>query len=263
MKQVYVIVCMLLCALGSAMGMQNREYYVTHNLKNLKKNGEPHHAPCSIIINGHFEETPEKTTIQALTRHLDEALKANIIILVSKSILYNLIMRKQHAHDKNHPENKSLISSRELLIDDAWKVYSVNGSQFFLLVPQWYLDLYTNDEQAGLLLSRLTPLKGVLPQNSRKPDFTHLIDLTKDHDLQNQPLFDAPSPDSFVLPALEHVFARSKFVIWDCIVDGHGFQRGLIAGVSPEVMRTVLLFFNTKITTGVVNIQTCSAGEKI
>lgn len=243
---------------------QSNDYYAVQNLKNLEKQGKRHHAPCIIFIDEKGQEKPTASAIEALTRDFNENLNAQFPCIVSSSVLYNLVFRKQNINDTQHPENKKVVDSLEKLTDDTWKIYKLGESKFFLLLPTWYLTSYKSDEESGLLLSKLRPLTGVLPTNARNPDFTVLINYLENDESKNK------NKPASIVSALEQAFTQKRYQhqeviqdkapIWDCIIEGHGSLQTSIAGVSPGTMQTILLFFNNKVTAGVVTIVSCNAG---
>lgn len=139
----------------------------------------------------------------------------------------------------------------------SYSLYDIPGSQFVILIPKWFLNLYGADH--GLRLesfanktSLLTDKDAFVAWLAEKEKQLHA---TKTTLIQN-----------FVTD-LEKVFVPLDYPapIWDIYVGGHGSPKnqsyeGSIAGLPLSKFIELLKFFSMQVRTGTMFITSCSIG---
>lgn len=222
-------------------------YYDAAHLRELDQKKIQKHAPMLIIIDELQEETEVSDSI-AMTEELSYAIKRQLYpVLVTASVLRNLLVRMDPKVKQQSEKNNEIQEFTPQITAQNWKIFNVPNSQFVLLVPVNFLNIYGSN-------------LGIKPL----PELTNLM---KD-------------PSNFILKAwldkkkkiipfskidLEKVFVSKSdntgIPTWDFIVAGHGLDNPpIIANLKPATINEMFHFFDTKIKTGIVLIISCYAG---
>ncbi len=251
-----------LIAMESPTSINTLPYYKKEHLEELKNNNIQHHTPCVIILDVKFDETPEQYNIGNLTSTLADAITLKIPTIVSSSVLHNLIVRKQQKVDSKHPENIDLINKANNLTEDEWFLFTTRLSNFFILIPKWYFDIYGDNKELGFDLYNLIGEPTALP-SSKNLDFTSLISITDLPIDTNQTVILEAFNDIFIKKQKKtETYVPEKTPFWDFFVIGHGDTDTAIAGVKPFIFRKILKFFNDYIVTNVAYVTSCNAAGK-
>lgn len=221
-------------------------YYDANHLKSLDQKKIQRHAPMLIIIDQLQDETETTNTI-AMTGELAYGIKAKFYpILTTASVLSNLIDRMNKKSNLSD-QDKAIQNFTPVITAKDWHIYDVPESQFVLLVPTYFKNLYGSN-------SGIKPL----------PNITKLLDGSSNLSLKtwldtNKKIIPFSKAD------LGKIFSASKDtpsnLIWDFIVTGHGTDNPpIIANLAPTVINDMLYFFDTHIKTGMVLIISCLSG---
>jgi hypothetical protein len=225
---------------------QKQVYYDANNLKSLDQKKIQKHAPMLIIIDQLQDET-EKTNTIAMTGELAYGIKAKFYpILTTASVLSNLIGRMNKKSNLSD-QDKAIQNFTPVITAKDWHIYDVPESQFVLLVPAYFKNLYGSN-------SGIKPL----------PDITKLLDGSSNLSLKtwldtNKKIIPFSKAD------LGKIFITAKDtpsnLIWDFIVTGHGTDNPpIIANLAPTAINDMFRFFDTRIKTGMVLIISCLSG---
>ena len=208
-----------------------KNYYTLANLARLDPN-KPKHAACAFLMDAYEEERPDEENL-ATTLTLGSSIIAGFFpIIVSSSIIYNLITNKRIM-------NVSYVLE-DLNDENKWSIYDVDASGWILLMPKKYEYYYI---WAGLNVAKLGPTihldKISLPK----------IRMNKIESLPKQ---------------LAKIFLPKdqSATIWDFLLGGHGDKNTLIAGVSVAEMNNLLSYFDFHLNIGIAYIVSCSLGGK-
>ncbi|GMU19315.1 MAG: hypothetical protein AMXMBFR12_05070 [Candidatus Babeliales bacterium] len=222
-------------------------YYDAAHLKSLDQKKIQKHAPMLIIIDQLQGETDKNDNIP-MTFELSYGIKRKLYpILTTASVLKNLLIR-MNKHTPHLSEiNKDIQEFTPPITAQDWRIYDVPESQFVLLVPNNFIQIYGTN-------SGIKPL----------PEITKLLNTsTNDHLIQwldkNKKII------PFSKAHLERIFIsktdQGATPIWDFVVAGHGNDNPpIIANLSPQSINEMFNFFDTKIKTGMVLIISCLAG---
>ena len=251
---------------GSLIAMQSdKVYYSRSKLKVLDTQGKQKHAPVSILIDEQNDERIEGTNI-AITKLLVYKIKRYpdaYPIITSAHLFKNLLLRtKDPSRTKNETdlELSKIIGEKEITSEE-WDIYDIPQSQFVLLMPKYFVEIYGKN----LGFKKLPDMTNLLPTDEaisisttqKINPYKKIIDWIE----QNKKLtpFSAKDFDQVFMSKSESIAPP----LWDFFIIGHGTtQPPLIANLSPNSFNSMLSFFDSKIKTGTIYVVSCMAGGK-
>lgn len=252
-------------------------YYSKYNLDRInKKNRQLRKIKARIVESYSRAAPPKKTdleisglTVQPHKKHAPLMIFADPTNSEKISAAFKIILHDV-AHASFNPVillNYSLLQNFQgtiynfdpSIFAQSYKIYDIPDTQFVVLIPKWFLNLYGADH--GLRLESFTNKTSLL--NNKEALFAWLAEkeaqlhATEDQLIQN-----------FVTD-LEKVFVPQGMhypaPIWDIYLGGHGKPQtgsleGSIAGLPLSKCIEMLTFFSTQVTTGTMLIRSCSVG---
>ncbi len=245
-------------------------YYSSANLTRLTAEGKRKHAPLAIIIDQDDIERPANNG-GALTKNFAQILQTAFVpTIVSRSIAYNYFVRRNRADKAKDPV---FMPENNPVDFDQWHAYNLCDSQFFLFVPNHYIQNYKNN--LGLNLNRLKDITGLLPSApGLETNIIQYVIRLKIASLDSPP-FSLDSPPFSIenlrtiltttssgnkQPTKAELEQQNKLPIWDIILHGHGSAGGSIGGLPPEKIQELLNFFNNELPVGLFYIRSCCSG---
>lgn len=208
------------------------------------------HIPLCIFMDDESEnESPLKEEIYPISHDVINALNTKTIpIIVSHSLLHNIIYRKRNN------TNSEVLSNISLLNAD-WDLFLVPETQLLLALPKTL-----NQQQKDYFNTEpLEDLTHLLPIDGHADEYEQLLHKI----LAYKDLF--PNGLPFVEAYdFKNIFNAQKIKhynpIWDIFLSGHGYKLEAIADLPLDVFTDLLTFFDTNLTVGVVMVSSCYAG---
>ncbi|MBX9830744.1 hypothetical protein K2X40_02220 [Candidatus Babeliales bacterium] len=237
-------------------------YYEPANLRALKAAGAELHSPLLMLVEEEAltEKLKEYPTgeIGNVTWNLAASVRLGYYpIVVTTSVLYNFLTRKQQGKNKNLQKSP--------FDQQGWSIYDVAGTPLFLLVPHAYTNIYGFSHFKSENLRDLTSL---LPRSG--DDYEPLLAQIAGFpvDMSRREPFGNRIPHKAATRCngseLAKIFKNNPPYVFDVLIHGHGnFKHGgNICGMTIDATRTNLDLLTTHFKAGVVMLRTCSSGGK-
>jgi hypothetical protein len=250
--QVFVFVCLIPTTHSFSITKDTKNYYTKENIEFLKARGIRVHNPMIIIINKSEQSYPG----DPLRADFVEALRTAMFpILVSNSVF---LAAFSNLGGENDEKNIGDLTSKNIMAH--WKIYSILGSKFTLLIPNSYFQFFGSK---GLKLDE--PLQSMVQiTDSLSSGFDSFI--IKREELNKKNGTDKNKIPSFSINDFQKIFKTNDSEtapIWDFIIDGHGsYDTGDIAGLTTKEINELLKFFDNSLNVSLVYITSCFAGGK-
>ena len=214
---------------------QSSNYYTKENIQSLKAKGVRVHNPMTIITDQSGDEG-RAGIAGAMTTDLAAALRAGLSpIIVSFDVLHRLFtaIALETAPTELSIEN----------IAANWLFFDVPESQYVLLVPNSYVELFGDmGLKIGKSLETLVPISEFLKLGFNK----FLMTMAEQ---RNKFSYHRSAPPRFSINDFKKIFktkisSSDLLPIWDFSVHGHGgFESGKIAGLPSKDFEYSLEFF--------------------
>ena len=259
--QKIAILWFLFISSSIAVGQESppRPYYSSQSITTMESIGARKHAPMAIFIDEQNEE-PAETESAALSRVFAYSIQGELFpIIISANLLKNVLTRINFL-GKKIPVNETIKGVIGQSFNTAnWNLFDVPQSQFVVLTPKKFVELYGKN----LGLKELPALNNLLPTRELASDpvvYNPLIEWLD----KNKKMIPFNPKDFEQIFVNKSVSDTNSTPLWDIFIIGHGSPepKPLIANLKPDEFNKVLSFFDNKITAGMVYVVSCYAGGK-
>ena len=229
-------------------------YYDAAHLKQLDQKKIQKHAPMLILIDELQEEKIDNQQL-FVTASLSYGIKQQIYpILTTASVLKNLLWKMDPwlnalatppALSGQTELIKILRSFTPQITAQNWRIYDVPNSQFVLLIPNNFTNMF--GQNLGIK---------PLPEITQFLKLPSALNIWLDKKKKIIPFSKKDLQQVFV-PKTDNISTH----IWDFIVVGHGTDNPpIIANLSPQLINEMFSFFDNQIKTGMVLVLSCYSG---